>query len=134
MTRPASGGAREYAGRVQLEYAPELDGDPDPGEIVWAWVPYQDDPEVGKDRPLVVIGRIDQAGTVACLMLSSRDREGERGWVLLGSGAWDAERRESWVRVDRLLAVPHDGIRREGAVLQKDRFLRLLRDVAAQRS
>src|SRR5688572_16152998 len=27
-----------------LAYAPDLDGDADPGEIVWTWVPYEDDP------------------------------------------------------------------------------------------
>lgn len=132
--KPASGGAREYTGKVLLDYAPELDGDPDPGEIVWAWVPYEEDPGVGKDRPLVVIGRTpDRAGTVVALMLSSKDREGEPGWVLLGTGTWDRDRRESWVRVDRLLAVPPDGIRREGAVLQRARFLRLIEDAAAER-
>jgi hypothetical protein len=37
-------------------YAPELDGDPDPGEVVWAWIPYEDDPQQGKDRPVIVVG------------------------------------------------------------------------------
>ena len=38
-------------------YAPEIDGEPDPGEVVWAWVPYEDDPSQGKDRPVLVLGR-----------------------------------------------------------------------------
>ena len=33
-----------------------LDGEPDPGEVVWAWVPYEDDPAQGKDRPVLVVG------------------------------------------------------------------------------
>ena len=33
-----------------------MDGDADPGEVVWTWVPYQEDSSVGKDRPAVVIG------------------------------------------------------------------------------
>ena len=37
-------------------YAPEQDGDPDPGEVVWAWIPYEDDPKQGKDRPVIVLG------------------------------------------------------------------------------
>ncbi|MBI5739044.1 MAG: type II toxin-antitoxin system PemK/MazF family toxin, partial [Mycolicibacterium neoaurum] len=30
--------------------------------------------------------------------------------------------RPSWVRLDRVLDVPEDGIRREGAILDRDRF------------
>ncbi len=41
---------------VRITYAPERDGDPDPGEVVWCWVPYEDDPSQGKDRPVVVVG------------------------------------------------------------------------------
>ena len=124
--RPASGVARDYRGRVVLDYAPRLDGDPDPGEIVWGWVPYEEDPSVGKDRPMVVIGRVGDSDDVVALMLSSHDHDGDPGWVPLGRGAWDVERRESWVRTDRLFAVPPDGIRKEGAVLAKDRFLDLV--------
>ena len=36
---------------VRVEYTPEMDGDADPGEVVWAWVPYEEDPNRGKDRP-----------------------------------------------------------------------------------
>ena len=42
-------------------YAPEADGEPDPGEVVWAWVPYEDDPSQGKDRPVLLL---DTAGPV----------------------------------------------------------------------
>jgi PemK-like, MazF-like toxin of type II toxin-antitoxin system len=129
--RPGTAVARDYQGRVLLDYAPELDGDPDPGEIVWGWVPYEEDPSLGKDRPMVVIGRVDDgSAAVVALMLSSHDHDGDPGWVHLGTGAWDVERRESWVRTDRLFAVPPDGIRKEGAVLAKDRFLRLVTDLA----
>ena len=60
------------------------------------------------------------------LMLSSRStRDGSPDWLALGSGPWDAEGRPSWVRLDRVLEVPEDGIRREGAVLDRDRFDRV---------
>ena len=36
---------------------PEQDGEADPGEVVWAWVPFEDDPGQGKDRPVLVIAR-----------------------------------------------------------------------------
>jgi len=78
----------------------------------------------GKDRPLLVVGRA--GGELLGLMLSSRHkRDGERGWVAIGSGAWDREGRESFVRLDRVLEVAEHGIRREGAVLSRDRFERV---------
>ena len=130
-----TGPSRGKAGPVQtrtrahrtgrhLEYSPDLDGDADPGEIVWAWVPYEEDPHQGKDRPVLVVGRDDR--TVLGLMLSSQsDRDGQRNWLALGPGAWDRENRPSWVRLDRVLEVGHDGIRREGAILDRPRFDRV---------
>ena len=126
VPRPAQGGAYPYAGPIWIDYAPQADGDPDPGEVVWAWVPYEEDTNVGKDRPLLVIGHGDTPGHFVALMLSTRDRAGERGWVSLGAGAWDHERRESWVRTDRPLGIADGSVRREGAVLHSDRFLAVL--------
>jgi hypothetical protein len=107
-----------------LEYAPNLDGDADPGEIVWTWVAYEDDPQQGKDRPVLVVGR--NGRTLLGLMLSSRqERDGRRDWLALGPGDWDRDRRPSWIRLDRVLEVDEDGIRREGAVLDRARFERV---------
>jgi hypothetical protein len=88
------------------------------------WVAYEDDSSRGKDRPVLVVGR-DQR-TLYGLMLSSQDHhDGERGWLALGPGDWDVERRSSWLRLDRILEVDEDGIRREGAVLDVARFRRV---------
>ncbi len=107
-----------------LEYAPNLDGDADPGEIVWTWVTYEDDPHQGKDRPVLVVGH--NGRTLLGLMLSSQsERDGQRSWLALGPGAWDREARPSWIRLDRVLEVDQDGIRREGAVLDRARFDRV---------
>ena len=38
-----------------VTYAPESDGEPDPGEVVWGWVPYEDDSAQGKDRPVLLL-------------------------------------------------------------------------------
>jgi hypothetical protein len=108
----------------RLEYAPDLDGDADPGEIVWTWVAYEDDPGQGKDRPVLVVGR--DGRTLLGLMLSSQaERDGQRGWLPLGRGDWDRDARPSWIRLDRVLQVDEDGIRREGAVLDRSRFDRV---------
>jgi hypothetical protein len=121
--RPPRQVPRPRAGR-HLAYAPNLDGDADPGEIVWTWVPYEDDPAQGKDRPVLVVGR--DGRTLLGLMLSSQsDRDGERHWLALGPGDWDRTARPSWVRLDRVLEVEEDGIRREGAVLDRPRFDRV---------
>jgi PemK-like, MazF-like toxin of type II toxin-antitoxin system len=110
-----------------LEYEPELDGQADPGEVVWTWVAYEDDPGQGKDRPVVVVGR--RGRTLLGLMLSSNaTRQGQRHWHALGAGAWDRDARPSWVRLDRVLEVDEDGIRREGTILDRQRF-----DAMAQR-
>jgi hypothetical protein len=107
--------------RAPLSYAPDLDGRADPGEIVWTWVAYEDDPRRGKDRPVLVVGR--HSRTLYGLMLSSQsDRDGQRHWFPLGSGGWDGGGRPSWVRLDRVLTMREDGIRREGAVLDRHRF------------
>jgi hypothetical protein len=104
-----------------LEYNPQLDGQADPGEVVWTWVAYEDDPRQGKDRPVVVVGR--RGATLLGLMLSSNvDRDDQRHWFALGAGAWDREQRPSWVRLDRVLEVDEDGIRREGTILDRRRF------------
>ncbi|GFJ77046.1 hypothetical protein Phou_012260 [Phytohabitans houttuyneae] len=88
---------------------------------MWTWVAYEDDPRRGKDRPVLVVGR--DGRTLLGLMLSSNaDRDGQRHWYALGPGAWDREHRPSWVRLDRVLTVDEDGIRREGAVLDRVRF------------
>jgi hypothetical protein len=88
---------------------------------VWTWVAYEDDPAQGKDRPVVVVGR--RGSVLLGLMLSSnQERDGQRHWFALGEGAWDREHRPSWVRLDRVLEVDENGIRREGSILDHRRF------------
>ncbi len=56
------------------------------------------------------------------MLSSNSERDDEPNWLALGTGPWDADSRPSWVRLDRVLDVPEAGIRREGAVLDVDRF------------
>ena len=117
-------------------YQPEADGQPDPGEVVWGWVPYEEDPSRGKDRPVLLIGRKDVDGVEywAGLMLTSKDHDRDaedearygRHWMDVGTGAWDAERRPSEVRLDRLVILRDDAIRREGAAVSRDLFDRVV--------
>ena len=79
--RPERGGASDFHGRLTPEYAPRRDGEPDPGEVVWVWVPYEEDPAQGKDRPVVVVGRDrDDPDLLVALMLSSKEHDGDPHW------------------------------------------------------
>lgn len=120
--RPVTSNSVPTAHRARkIVYAPDLDGRADPGEIVWTWVVYEDDPTRGKDRPVLVVGR--DRRTLLGLMLSSQDHRGDDpNWVAIGAGSWDYDGRVSWVRLDRVLDVPEEGIRREGAILDRARF------------
>ena len=112
--------------RRTVVYAPDLDGAADPGEVVWAWVPFEEADGRGKDRPLLVVGR-EGRGLVGLMLSSQDDRAGDRAWVSVGSGAWDRQGRESFARLDRVIEVGEHGVRREGAVLDRDRFERVAR-------
>ncbi|GGK20835.1 hypothetical protein GCM10010124_11690 [Pilimelia terevasa] len=105
----------------RISYAPQPDGAADPGEIVWAWVAYEDDPRQGKDRPVLVVGR-DGAAVLGLMLSSNEARDGQPHWHALGAGRWDAAGRPSWARLDRVLVLPESGIRREGTALDRARF------------
>lgn len=128
----AGGGAGGYPGDFRgtpdLAYSPKADGRPDPGEIVWTWVPYEEDHSQGKDRPVLLVGR-DGAWLLGLMLTSEdHDRDGQqearrgRQWIDIGSGPWDRQGRPSEARLDRILRVDPAGVRREGAVLDGERF------------
>jgi hypothetical protein len=116
--RESSPPSRRVATGTRVEYSPDMDGDADPGEVVWTWVPYEDDPSRGKDRPVVIIGRT--GGDLAGVPLSSKNNG--RDAVPVGSGAWDRSGRPSFAKVDQLIVVRANDVRREGAALARDRF------------
>jgi len=113
---------------MTTSYSPEADGKPDPGEVVWAWVAYEDDPAKGKDRPVLVIGR--DGAELLCLQLTSKDHDRDaddearygRYWMDVGTGDWDREHRPSEIRLDRLLRLPEGEVRREGAAMPREMF------------
>ena len=134
---PASAYPGDFDGLPTMDYAPDPDGDPDPGEIVWTWVPYEEDHTRGKDRPVLLVGR--DGPWLLGLQLTSRDHDHDsaqearagRLWVDIGVGAWDPRGRPSEVRVNRVLRVDPGAVRREGAVLDADRFAVVARAVRA---
>ena len=121
----------DFVGTPTMEYSPAPDGKPDPGEIVWTWVPFEDNHRKGKDRPVLLIGR--DGRWLLGVMLTSKLRgsapRGARGTgqrapnrVSIGVGLWDRQGRPSEVKVDRIIRVDPRRIRREGATLDAARF------------
>ena len=113
---------------MEPTYAPDVDGEPDPGEIVWAWVPYEEDAGRGKDRPVLLLARDGDAWLGLQLTSFDHDTDGAqeaeagRYWMDVGSGSWDHKGRPSEVRLNRLLRLPAGGLRREGAALDREIF------------
>ena len=108
-------------GPVRTSYSPHTDAAPDPGEIVWTWVPFEENDGRGKDRPVLVVAA-ESAGTYLALQLTSQDHDGEGDFVSIGAGGWDGEGRPSWVNLDRVIRVQEGGMRREAAALPREPF------------
>ena len=120
--RPVTSTSFPTAQRARkLTYAPDLDGRASPGEIVWTWVIYDEDPTRGEDRPVLVVGR-DSSILLGLMVSSQEHRATGHDWVGIGSSDWDHEGGKSWIRLDRVLDVPEEGIRREGAILDREIF------------
>ncbi len=132
-----SADAREDAG-LTVGWAAEDDGEPDPGEVVWGWVPYEEDPIQGKDRPVLIIGRSGEDWLGLYLTSQDHDRDAAqearegRYWMDVGRGGWDPRGRPSEVRLDRLVRLEPDAIRREGSALDPATCDRVL-EAARQR-
>ena len=129
---PSSRGVSVYdvsaLGLPAFSYSPDPDGDADPGEVVWAWVPFEEDPTQGKDRPVLVLARHETRLVVAQMTSKDHDRDAAqearwgRFWYDVGTGAWDRQGRPSEVRLDRLLLVEPASVRREGATMDREVF------------
>jgi hypothetical protein len=132
--RPVTKNSVPTAHRARkIAYSPDLDGRADPGEIVWTWVVYEDDPSKGKDRPVLVVGR-DRSMLLGLTLSSQEHHADDVNWIGIGTGSWDYDGRTSWVRLDRVLDVPEEGIRREGAVLAQVTFEKVAARLRAEYS
>ena len=127
-------GRAESASRTlpEFDYSPREDDFPDPGEVVWTWVPYEEDRSQGKDRPVLVLAEIERCIVFAQLTSKDHDRDAEqearngRFWIDIGSGGWDSKGRPSEARIDRLLCVAPEQMRREGGSLDEARFTQVV--------
>ena len=131
-TGPSARGVSVYdvstLGLPDFAYSPAPDGEADPGEVVWTWVPFEEDPAQGKDRPVLVLARHETRLVVAQMPSKDPDRDAAqearwgRFWHDVGTGDWDRQGRPSEVRLDRLLLVEPASVRREGATMKREVF------------
>ena len=114
----------DFRGPAKVRYAPSPNGLPEPGEVVWTWVPYEEDYSQGKDRPVLLVGTSGRY--LLGLMLTSKDHDGDAGaaddYVDIGTGPWDRQWRPSEAKLDRVLQINPEDVRREGAILDAGRF------------
>ncbi|MDO5682224.1 MAG: type II toxin-antitoxin system PemK/MazF family toxin [Propionibacteriaceae bacterium] len=115
----------------RIEYAPHPGHLADPGEIVWAWVPYEEDHREGKVRPVLIIGWDGDWLLGAPLTSKDHDLDQQqeakagRFWVEIGTGAWDPKGRVSEARVNRIVRIDPDSVEEGGVRLDQKRFRRV---------
>ncbi len=106
---------------VRLAYTPSRDGEPDPGEIVWTWVPYEERDGRGKDRPVAIVAA-SAAGDYLAVQLTSKAHDGDRDFVPWATARGMPRGRPSWARIDRVFRVrvrrhaPRGGLTRRASI------------------
>lgn len=110
---------------MRPSYAPKLDGEPDPGEVIWTWVPYVENDGRGKDRPVLIIARLTPSSWAACYLSTKQ----HHGFVSVGTGPWDSQGRESFLSPERVLRVTEVGMRRESTGMSRAAFERAVQAV-----
>jgi hypothetical protein len=119
---------------ARLVFAPRVDGAPDPDEVVWTWVPYEENDGRGKDRPVVIVARDTQRSVFALQLTSKPHDDDARHFVYLGSGPWDAQGRPSWARLDRVFRVFESGMRREASSVSRAQYSAVSAALQSRRS
>jgi hypothetical protein len=105
---------------VKIAYRPRHpDGKADPGEVVWAKVPFEERDGRAKDRPVLIIGRTKDGKNLVGVQLTSKPG---RDRVAVGTGDWDRQGRQSYMDTTRFIQVDDANYRREGAYMKKPKF------------
>lgn len=88
--------------------------EPAPGEVWLAYVYFEDHPDVGKVRPVVIVEVRGGADVAVAAKVTSKD-VGARGALAVEIPDWRAcgLRRPSWVRIDQRFELPFSDILRD---------------------
>lgn len=131
---PGYGPARRrdiHLGGVRVTYHPDYPDDhPDPGEVVWAKVHFQENAALSKDRPVLVIGRINGSDKLAAIQLTSQV-SGRTNELPINVRNLDRLGRKSALKLDQIIVVDPKDYRREGSVLSKSEFEGVIGRLAA---
>lgn len=106
------------------------------GDVVWAEMRFEERRD-SKDRPVVVVGRRGPNVLVLkCTTQTPTDRHGRlrAGYVSIGSGEWDRQRRHSWVDCRRTETIKTTQIRRRAGAVDPRIMRQLRREQRRQRS
>lgn len=105
-------------------FAPDMDGQADSGEVVWVWAPTGGAGTPPTERAILLVGRT--RSTVLGLLISPNSAHSDDdSWLEIGSGEWDDSGRQCWVRLDRVLEVSEEQVRRKGILFPQRRFERI---------
>lgn len=105
-------------------FAPDMDGQADSGEVVWVWAPTGGPSSPPSERAILLVGRT--RSTVLGLLISANATHADDdSWLEIGSGEWDESGRQCWVRLDRVLEVSEEQVRRKGILFPQRRFERI---------
>lgn len=104
-------------------YAPDMDGQADPGEVIWTYIRTQKGGDL-QLRSILIVGR--HKHTLFGLLISSKPEHiHKHNWMRIGAGPWDRESRESSVCLDKVLEIPESEIQRRGVSMPERRFDRI---------
>lgn len=130
LASPAAQRRSKLAARVHIQptakisrniyYAPDMDGNTEPGEVVWVTVPSQPPSE----RSMLVVGR-DNHEVLGLLISPQQQHADDARWLGIGAGEWDPSGEPCWVRLDKTLCVPETDVHRRGTTVPRLRFERV---------
>lgn len=116
---------------VRVTYKPDYPDDhPDPGEVVWAKVRFQEDRNQSKDRPVLIIGRINGTDKLAAVQLTTSEGARKDRYPI-GTGSWDRLGRNASVKLDQIIVVDPADYRREGSKFDRVKFDDVIGHLAA---
>ncbi|SDL87946.1 PemK-like, MazF-like toxin of type II toxin-antitoxin system [Corynebacterium mycetoides] len=103
-----------------IYYAPDMDGQAEPGEVVWVTVPSTPPQE----RSMLIVGR-EHHDVLGLLISPDKEHATDEHWLGIGSGEWEASGEPCWVRTDKTLMVAETDVHRRGASVPRRRFERV---------